>query len=269
MAVITISRGSFSGGKALAECLADKLGHRCVDRDALVKRATTFGVSEVELQDVLERPPSFWERVQHKKYVYLTLLQAALVEEVRQGSVVYHGNAGHLLLRGLSHVLRVRIVAPLRRRVAFLTSSLQLSEEKAVAEIERRDQRRAKWTHYLYGVDWKDPSLYDLVLNLESVSIAEACTCVAAFAQQPSFTETTESRAATENLALSSKVRAMLALNVSTSDLELEVVAREGALSLAGKVRDSRQRQEVEKIVRGVPGVNWVKLDGLAQVLDA
>ncbi len=58
VSVITVSRGSFSGGKALAECLAGRLGHRCIDRDTIVKRATTYGVSEEELQGVLERPPS-------------------------------------------------------------------------------------------------------------------------------------------------------------------------------------------------------------------
>jgi len=39
MAVITISRGSFSGGKMLAECLAEKLGYRCIDRDVIVEKA--------------------------------------------------------------------------------------------------------------------------------------------------------------------------------------------------------------------------------------
>jgi hypothetical protein len=45
MAVITISRGTFSGGKMLAECLSQTLGYRCIDRDVIVARAAEHGVS--------------------------------------------------------------------------------------------------------------------------------------------------------------------------------------------------------------------------------
>ena len=112
MSVITISRGSFSGGKMLAECLSQELGYRCVDREVIVERAAAHGVSQEELRDALQKPPTFLERIQHKKYLYLVLIQAALIEEVRTGKAVYHGNAGHLLLKGGPHILRVRIIAP-------------------------------------------------------------------------------------------------------------------------------------------------------------
>ena len=105
MSVITISRGSFSGGKTLAECLAEKLGYRCIGRETIVERAAASGVSHEELLDALLKPPGFLERFQHKRYQYLTLFQAALAEEVKNGNVVYHGNAGHLMLKGAARRL--------------------------------------------------------------------------------------------------------------------------------------------------------------------
>ena len=89
MSVITISRGSFSGGKTLAECLSKSLGYRCVDREVIVERAAAHGVSQDELRDAIEKPPTFLERFQHKKYLYLVLMQAALAEEVayREGRI--------------------------------------------------------------------------------------------------------------------------------------------------------------------------------------
>src|SRR5579872_2621619 len=98
MSIITISRGPFSGGEMLAENVSRELGFRCVDREVIVERAAAHGVSQEELRDALQKPPTFIERIQHKKYLYLVLIQAALVEEVRTGKTVYHGNAGHLLL---------------------------------------------------------------------------------------------------------------------------------------------------------------------------
>ena len=58
MAIITVSRGTFSGGKALAECLSRRLNYRCIDRDMLVRKAATPRVSDLQLRAALELPPA-------------------------------------------------------------------------------------------------------------------------------------------------------------------------------------------------------------------
>jgi FixJ family two-component response regulator len=42
MPIITISRGTFSGGKELAECLARSLGYACISREVLKGGAIDF-----------------------------------------------------------------------------------------------------------------------------------------------------------------------------------------------------------------------------------
>ncbi len=268
MAVITISRGSFTGGKNLAECLADRLNYRCIDRDVVVERAAAYGAAQEELRNALMKPPSFWDRFKHKKYVYLALIQAALTEEVRSGKAVYHGNAGHLLLLGVSHVLRVRIIAPLEFRIAMTQSRLNLNHGDAIAYINKMDQDRARWTHYLYGVNWGDPVLYDIVLNLECMDMQEACETLCAVANLKRFQETPESLAAMENLALSSRVRANLVCNPATVDLEIDVTAHAGIVTIKGKFRDPMQPSEVRLVAERVPGVKELNLDDFVQVLD-
>lgn len=183
MSVITISRGSFSGGKTLAECLASKLGFRCIGRETIVERAAAHGASHEELLAALLNPPGFLERFQHKRYRYLALFQAALAEEVKNGKVVYHGNAGHLMLKGASPVLRIRIIAPIEMRLAMVQERLKLSGSAALDYIQKMDDGRRKWVRYLYGVNWEDPVLYDLVLNLEHMDIEEACDVIDALAR--------------------------------------------------------------------------------------
>ena len=85
MSVITISRGTMSGGKLIAETLAKELDFRCIDRDVIVEKAAASGVSHEELRNALDKPPSLLDRFRHKKYLYLTLIQAALAEEVKAG----------------------------------------------------------------------------------------------------------------------------------------------------------------------------------------
>ncbi|HEV2446089.1 MAG TPA: cytidylate kinase family protein [Candidatus Sulfopaludibacter sp.] len=264
MSVITISRGSFSGGKMLAECLSKSLGYRCVDRDVIVERAAAHGVTQEELRDALQKPPTFLERFQHKKYLYLVLIQAALAAEVRTGKAVYHGNAGHLLLRGGPHVLRVRIIAPIEFRVKMAQERLKRSREEVLDYIAKMDQDRRKWTQYLYGVDWGDPANYDIVLNLEFMKIQDGCEAVSTLARQRCFEFTPRCQAAMDDLALASRVRAELALDAATSHLEFEVESKQGAVRIRGAVSNMRDVEEVQRISTAVPGVTTLNLDEVA-----
>ena len=71
MAVITISRGSFSHGQKIAEKVAGTLGYECVSREILVEAAQLFNVSEKKLIRSLNDAPSILERVVHGKEMYL------------------------------------------------------------------------------------------------------------------------------------------------------------------------------------------------------
>jgi len=264
MSVITISRGSFSGGKILAECLSRKLGFRCIDRDVIVERAAAYGVSQDDLREALERPPSFLDRFKHKRYLYLALVQAALTQEVRAGRAIYHGLAGHLLLKGGHPILRTRIVAPMEFRIQTVQERLKYSRNSAIAHIEKVDEDRRKWTQFLYGVDWGDPSLYDLVFNVEHVSIEEVCRVISSLLTERRFEFTPECQQKMDDLALGSWVRADLAINSSTSDLELDVVAHDGAVAIKGKVSTMGQIDEVKRVASATPGVTSVNIDNLA-----
>jgi len=264
MSVITVSRGSFSGGKTLAECLADRLGYRCVGRETVLERAAASGVSLQDLLDALLKPPNFLDRFTHTRYQYLALFQAALAEEVQSGEVVYHGNAGHLMLKGAGAVLRVRIVAPVEKRLAMVEERLNVRGKAALDYLERVDEERRKWTRYLYGVAWEDPVQYDVVYNLENVNTEQVCGSIVALVRSCTcFKFTPECRAELENLALASRIRANVALNPTTSHLEIDVEAKAGQVTIKGKVIGTGERDEVERVARALPGVSTVNLDAL------
>jgi cytidylate kinase len=263
MCVITISRGAFSGGELLAECLAWKLEYRCVDRDVIVERAAAHGVSQDVLRDAMQKPPGFLERFSHKRYVYLTLIQAALTEEIKNGNAIYHGNAGHLLLRGGPNVLRTRIIAPLEFRVRIAQDRLKYTRDEAIAFLQKADDDRQKWTQFLYGVNWGDPSLYDIVLNLEKMGIEEACHVISGLAREICFEFTAESRKRMDDLVLASRVKADLVLDPKTSDLELDVQAFDGEITIKGKVSRLSEVDEIERISGAAAGVTAVHLDEL------
>ena len=266
MPIITISRGSFSGGKMLAESLAKRLGYRCIDRDQIIQKAAAWGVSQNDLRTAIERPPSFLGQSHHTKYLYLAFIQAALTEEVRTGNAIYHGLAGHLLLGKGPHVLRTRIIAPMEFRIARLQDRLHCNRQEAITYIEKMDDDRRKWTRFLYGVDWRDASLYDIVLNLEQMSLEEACDVICAAAQLKYFEFTPESQRTMNDLAVASRIKANLAMNPATSNLELEVVAHGGSVSIKGDIVGPSQVKKIGSIVQTAPGVTEVYLEQLEMV---
>lgn len=266
MAVITISQGTFSGGRMLAQAVSQRLGYHCLDRNDLVAKATHWGVSQDELRAAIEKPPSFFGQSQHTKYRYLAFIQAALTDELRRGNVVYDGLAGHLLLGKGQHVLRTRIVAPMSFRVAMVEFRRQCSRKEAIAYIESMDEDRRKWTRFLYGVDWSDSSLYDVVLNLEQMTLVEACDVICTLANSACFQPTTETQADLENLALASAIKAKLAINHDTSGLQFEVKAEGGAISLKGAIDTPAHARQIRELVEEFPGVRKLTLEEVALV---
>ncbi len=275
MPIITISRGTMSGGKALAECVAGALGSPCIAREVLVEAASKLGVSEESLREKMERSPGLWERLTTERRTYLLAAQAALADYAAAGDVVYHGLAGHLLLRDVPEVLRVRLIAPLPVRIKSLMEQRGMTRDEAERFITEVDQHRARWTRLMYGVDVEDPRLYDLVLNLEKTSINSACAVVVWMARQREFVVTDTARARLADFALACRVRLALAIDAASRGLELSIGAKDGVVTLTGEVpkpdmlthASERWMGEIRKVAEGVPGVRRVVLD--LQVVSA
>ncbi len=270
MPIITISRGSMSGGTALAECLSQNLGVPCVGREEVAEKAgALIGVSPTVVEEKLMQSPSFWDRVTADRRRYVVALQAVLADHALSGNFVYHGQAGHLLLRGLPAVLRVRLIAPLEVRVRSLMERHGMRRQAALDYIKQVDEDRLRWTRMVYDADLRDPGLYDLVINLETLSLQSACAVVTEAARRPEFAVTPEVHSALADFALASRVKLALATHVATRGSVFEVTAKGGAVTVTGVVPEpamlthvsSRLAEEVEGVVRTVAGVTGVTLD--------
>lgn len=263
MPIITVSRGSGSGGRLLAETVAERLGYDVVSREEVVHEATRFGASEEDLQRALLKPPGLWDRFQHERRRYLAFVQAALTERVQAGRVVYHGNAGHLLLPGISHVVCVRLIAPLEFRLGMLRERSSMTDDEAAEHIQKVDHQREKWTRFLYGADWLDPHLYDLSINLRTMNVEDAAELVVVLAGSPRFAPTDASRLALRDLVLASRVQAALAADERTAPAEVGVRVSDGVVFLRGRLRPPSLVDAVIGVAGGVDGVARVDRENL------
>ena len=208
MPIITISRGSMSGGKALAECLAEFLGYRCVARQAVRDAAESLGASPEAFSAEFEAIPGLWSRLTAEREIYALAIQTALAEICAEGDLIYHGLAGQVLLRDVPCHLRLRLIAPLEMRVSALTEGHHRMDRKSAEElIHHLDRDRARWVKLMWGVDVEDPLLYDFTINLESISLDTACAIVAEMAAQPEYQITDEVKRELEAFAFGCRDR--------------------------------------------------------------
>jgi cytidylate kinase len=259
MAIIAVSRGTFSGGEALARHLADRLGYQCISREAILQAAWGYGVPAEDLTTAMEKPPWLWERLLGERAAYLTFVRAALCEHARGGKVVYHGHLGHLLLPGISHVIGVRVIADMEFRIRAVMQQQNLTRPDAIAYIEKVDKERRQWTRLLYDVEWDDPSLYHVVLNLSCMRLATACEMVAHMTEQEEFKPTLESVKAMEDLTLHSRVSVALVKDFRTRAADLRVIADDGIVTISGRTHSPAGAELVPSVVRRVDGVKEVR----------
>ena len=156
MSIVTISRGSYSHGKEVAVKLAQKLGYTCISREVILKASEHFNVPEIKLAKAIHDAPSIFDRLTYGKERYIAYIREALLHQFVKDNVVYHGLAGHFFVQGIPHVLKVRVLANLEDRVAEEIKRRGVSAEEARAFIQKDDEERYRWSHYLYDIDTRD-----------------------------------------------------------------------------------------------------------------
>jgi cytidylate kinase len=260
VAVITISRGSYSRGKEVAEKVAEKLGCLCVSREAILTASLMYRIPEIGLVRAIEDAPSILDRFSYEKEKYVAHVQAALVKLAHNDNMIYHGLAGHILLRDTPHVLKVRIIADMDDRVALEMKREGISENEARRILTNDDRERRKWSKYLYGIDPWDINLYDLVLRVKKISVNEAADIICYVVNMEPFYATEKSREAMENLLLACEVRTRLV------DLkpDVEVKADGGRVFVRTSISPFEGRdlaQRLSEKAASVPGVVDIHLD--------
>ena len=259
MAVITISRGSYSRGEEVAKKVAEKLGYECVSRDVLLEASKDFNTPEIKLVRAIHDAPSILERFTYGKEKYVAFIQAAILRHLKNDNAVYCGLAGHFFVKDVAHVLKVRIIADFQDRVREEMKREGVSEKEAAKLLKKDDEERRKWSKALYGIDTWDPSLYDLVIHIKKITVDDAVSIICNTVSLEHFKTTPESQQAMENLALAAEVKAAL---VETKP-DVQVKANNGDIEIYTSGLETKEEeivQELESIAKSIGGVKKVKV---------
>ncbi len=196
MSVITVSRQTGSGGAAIGQLLAERLGASYLNTQIIQEVAHRLGISETTAAEHSERSEAFIERLARVLWVsnpnfgtinspatalpFESITEASvnttrqIIQEAAQtGNVVIFGHGSQFILKQ-PWVLHVRFVAPFADRVKRVMGRRSISQAEAERWVREEDQRRAEHIRQFYQADWHDPAPFHLLLNTSLLS-AESC----------------------------------------------------------------------------------------------
>lgn len=187
--VIAINREVGSGGHAIGEKLAQKLGVKFYDK-AIVKELTKrFNLSVEELEEVRTSKFNWWNslvenymnryRIEERFDVENTVATTDNVFRVESDflrqladdeSCVIAGRSGFFIFRDHPNALKIFITCNMPKRIERMMKVRKMTEDEAKAAIEKFDKGREAYTKKFSGRSRYDARNYDLVVNVTDMT---------------------------------------------------------------------------------------------------
>ena len=224
MAILTISREYRSGGEEIGRAVAEEMHYDYVDKERLIHDIRSAGEKwENLIQEVDETTPTLWERFDWQYRGYVALVEAHILEYALRNRVVLLGRASHLILRDVPHALKVRIIAPLEKRIERAVHQDGLDPRTAQYMVEKMDRTRAGYIKANYGEGWSNTRFYDLVFNTGLQSYEQVVKLLVKALQELDLRATPEAEQKLRDQAVAAKVKARLVIDPKVFVPTLEV----------------------------------------------
>jgi cytidylate kinase len=260
MPLIAMTREMGSLGKDVAAGIAARSGKRVVYHEIIEPIANKMRLRKSHVERFLDGKSGMWERLTTDKTSLSIFTADETFRFLRDGSTgVIRGWGAVHLLRDIPHVIRVRVCAPMETRVKRMMERLATDDRANVEnEIQISEEAHTAITKRHFGVNWRDPELYDLVLSTERLSVDECVDEVEGLMKKRCFQETPESMRMVENLSLEWSVRSALRRDERTAEAEFTIQVNDGVARLMGVVNTQAEANAAADVARSVEGVKDV-----------
>jgi cytidylate kinase len=196
--VVCLSHTTGSGGDEIGRQVAEQLGYLYVDEDIVASAAARAGLDSEDVADE-ERRKSFARRVLETlaegggdpSMLALTagvevirpadirgLIRETVAQTAQRGNVVIVAHAASYALEPGPGTLRVLVTASPSTRKERVAAAGQIDEARAARTVDDSDAGRRDYLKRFYSVDFESPTDYDLVVNTDLLSTAQATEIV-------------------------------------------------------------------------------------------
>jgi hypothetical protein len=246
MSSVMISTRSFTPAQGIASGVAERLGLSLINDSLYQAAAERFGVPDRQLRRAFEKGPSLVGMQSARRRRLASCVEAELSSRFARGAAVYEGPFAALRLRGVAHILKVRVTAGLAERIGAAQRQ-GVARNAAARRVRSSDGAARQIAWAIFGREDMD-SDYDLVVNLADVSEAEAIDSIVETAMCPAYRSTSFSRRCLHDLELANTAAARLACELGV-DVEAEL--HEGVLRVRAEASE-RRREHIQKKVESI-----------------
>ena len=173
--IITLGREYCTGGRYIAEDVANALGIKLYDKELITMAAKNSGLSE---EAVAASEKRHTHSLLYSLYTMgnelplgdqVFILQSRIIKQLaEEGPCVILGRCGDYVLRERKDVLRVFVYAPKEWRLQYAKTNplVKAKDEKGIKdEVEKTDRNRSAYYNYYTQNRWGDAHNYDLAIN--------------------------------------------------------------------------------------------------------
>ncbi len=265
MPIVAMTSDMGSGGREVAQRLAGRMGLKIIEQGSIhLIVAEKLRVRESVVRHCMEGRATIFEKWQIDATRVVRHLEVEILNLALMGNVLFFGCGSCVVLRGLPHIPRVRVSAPMDCRERAVMQRLALSDRSSARqELERNDKAQRRILRDAYGVDREDPLLFDLLLNTERNSADTCAQLVWDLAERPEYRETELVRAVHEDKALEARIRLELdeRFTIGTGVSGIEASVRDGRVLLRGTAIHTLLAADAGNIAAAVEGVREVQND--------
>lgn len=196
--IINIGRQFGSGGKAVANEIGHRLGINVYDNELIIKAAEESGFSSGLFTRNDEKRTIFGFSLPSNGFHevgncidggMIFKIQSKVIENIAEKeSAVIIGRCADYILRDRENTLDVFITAPMSYRIRRVCKRLEVTPEKAVEIINRKDRKRETYYNYFTFGNWGVASNYDLCVDSSILGIEETAGMIIDFARRAGMT---------------------------------------------------------------------------------
>jgi cytidylate kinase len=183
--VITVSREPGSGGKLIAQGIAEKLGFDLFHREVIHEMAESAQAKKMLMETLDEKGLSVIEdlisSLVYDRHLwpdeYLKHLMKVVGTIGKHGRAVIMGRGANFILQK-ERAFRIRVIAPLERRIQNVMKEYGSSEEETRRRVLRTESDRMSFIRKYFNTSITDPMNYDLIINTDTMNLDMAIKAV-------------------------------------------------------------------------------------------
>jgi hypothetical protein len=181
-------------------------------------------------------------------------MQNAILQEALKDNVVIMGRGGNFLLKDIPYALRIRVVAPMDKRIDRIMARESVDKDTARWLSERTDRERSGLIHVLFGKHWDDPAEYDMLYDTGITTPDEIVTRVTSALSGKEIYHTEAAEKLLHWKARAALIKAEILTDHSLFIPILDVYPEGESLILRGVTHSPEEHKKIEEKAKRISG---------------